>query len=69
MNMILTVTQNTRTLEIDTFYAGALGLNQLVVIDNVKIYYDDVNVMDKLSNPIEISGSGKIVIPINEQIK
>ncbi len=66
MNFILTASQNTRTLEIDTFYTGSIGLNQLVVIDKVTLYYEGTQITVSLTNPVEISGVSKIVIPIND---
>lgn len=66
LNLILTVSQNIRTLEIDVFYAGGVGLNQLVVIDKVTLYYDNAQVTSTLSNPVQISGVTKVVIPIND---
>ena len=67
LNLLLTVSQNVRTLEIDIFYTGGVGLNQLMVIDKVTLYYDDIQVTNTLTNPIQISGGNKIVIPINDQ--
>ena len=43
-NMILTVTPTDRSLELNAFFNGALGLNQLVVIDKITLYYDNVKV-------------------------
>lgn len=66
LNLLLTVSQNVRTLEIDVFYTGGVGLNQLVVIDKVTLYYDNVQVTSTLSNPVQISGVSKVVVPIND---
>lgn len=38
-----------------------------MVIDKVTLYYDDIQVTNTLTNPIQISGGNKIVIPINDQ--
>ena len=69
LNFILTITPNTRTLEIDSFYTGSIGLNQLIVIDKVTLYYENVQITNSLTNPVEISGVGKVVIPINDQFE
>jgi hypothetical protein len=69
LNFALTVTQATRTLEIDAFYTGAAGLNQLIVIDKVTLYYEGTQVTNSLTNPIDIAGVRKIVIPIYNQSK
>lgn len=69
LNFALTITQNTRTLEIDSFYTGGVGLNQLIAIDKVTLYYDGVQITNSLMNPVEITGVNKIVIPINDQLK
>lgn len=54
-------------MEIDAFYTGGVGLNQLMVIDKVTLYYDGNQVTNTLANPVQISGVNKIVIPINDQ--
>lgn len=66
LNLLLTITQNTRTLEVDSFYGGGLGLNQLVIIDQVTLYYGDTQASSSFVNPIEISGNNKVVVPIND---
>lgn len=67
LNLLLTDGQNTRTLEIDTFYTGGVGLNQLIAIDKITLYYDGTQVTNSLMNPVMITGVNKIVIPINDQ--
>lgn len=69
LNFILTVTSTTKTLEIDSFYAGGVGLNQLILLDKVTIYYESNKVIKALPNPVEISGVNKIIIPLNDQMK
>lgn len=44
LNLLLRVTANSRTLEVSSIYFGGVGLNQLIVIDKVKIYYDDIQI-------------------------
>lgn len=69
MNFILTVTDGSKSLEIDSFYNGVVGLNQLLVIDKVTLYFDGSKVVYQLSNPVQISGVNKIVVPIYDQLK
>lgn len=69
MNFLLTVSINARTLEIDTFYNGVVGLNQLAVIDKVTLFYNNNKVSVSLTNPVEINGVNKVVIPLNESTK
>jgi hypothetical protein len=66
---VISITPNSRILEIDTSYTGGLGLNQLLVIEKVTLYYDDVQVTNEFVNPIEISGPSKISIPIAEELQ
>lgn len=66
LNLLLTDGQNTRTLEIDTFYTGGVGLNQLMVIDKVTLYFEGSKIINTLANPVQISGVNKIIIPIND---
>jgi len=40
------------TLEIDSYYTGPLGLNQLMVIDTLTVYYEDKQVTNVLTNPV-----------------
>jgi hypothetical protein len=61
------ITANSRTLEVTSLYFGGAGLNQLIVIDKVKIYYDDIQITNSFVNPIEINGPNKIVVPINDE--
>lgn len=51
LNFILTVTESSRYLEIDSFYTGQIGLNQIAVIDQVTLYYDNVQVTRSI-NPV-----------------
>ena len=56
MNLLLEVTENTRTLKIDVSYGGGILLNELIAIDKVTIYYDDTTATSDLVNPVEIKG-------------
>ena len=69
LNLVLNDAVSSRTLEIDSFYAGVLGLNQLVVIDKITLYYDNKKVTASLTNPVEILGVNRVVIPINNPEK
>lgn len=51
-NLLLTVTQNTRSLKITTSYGGGILLNELMIIDQVTVYYDGIAVTNDLVNPI-----------------
>ena len=51
-NLLLTVTQNARTLKISTSYGGGILLNELVIINKVTVYYDGIAVTNDLVNPI-----------------
>ena len=62
----LEVTQNTRTLRIDTSYAGGILLDELIVISGVSVYYDGTAVTNEFVNPVQIKGPGEIVVPIND---
>lgn len=42
-NLELEVTENTRTMKIDVSYGGGILLNELMIIDTVIIYYDDIS--------------------------
>ena len=60
------MTQNTRTLRIDTSYAGGILLDELIIISGVSVYYDGTAVTNEFVNPIQIKGPGEIVVPIND---
>ena len=51
-NLLLEVTENTRTLKIDVSYGGGILLNELMIIDKVTLYYDDISAESELVNPI-----------------
>ena len=65
----LEVTENTRTLRVDTSYAGGILLNELIIISGVSVYYDGTAVTNEFVNPIQIKGPGEIVVPINDPTK
>lgn len=48
-------------------YVGAFGLSELLVIDTVTVMYEGKMVTAKLTNPVEILGPKKIVIPIPDE--
>lgn len=43
-------------------------MNQLIVIDKLTLYYDGAKIVFNLTNPVEIYGVRKIVIPIKDQL-
>jgi hypothetical protein len=45
-----------------------IGLNQLVVIDKVTLYFDGSKIVYQLSNPVQINGVNKIIVPIYDQL-
>ena len=51
-NLLLEVTENTRTLKIDVSYGGGILLNELMIIDKVTLYCDDISAESELVNPI-----------------
>lgn len=62
----MTSTINVRTLSMNITYGGAAGLNEEIVIDTITLYYNGEKVTNHLSNPVEINGPTRIVIPISD---
>ena len=65
-NLVLEVSQGSRTLAIDVSYAGGIRLNDNIVINEVTVFYDGIKVHNSLVNPVEVKGPTSIVIPLND---
>lgn len=40
-----------------------------MVIDQVTLYADNTQIVQKLASPISISGVGRFIVPLNDQLK
>lgn len=68
-NLLITEILTTRTLSLNATYVGGSGLNENMQIDIIILYYAGLSTTYQFPDPLVISGTTKIVIPIQPDQK
>lgn len=68
-NLLITELLTTRTLSLNATYTGGSGLNENMQIDILVLYYAGLTTTYQFPDPLQITGTTKIVIPIQADQK
>ena len=68
-NLLITELLTTRTLSLNATYTGGSGLNENMQIDILVLYYAGLTTTYQFPDPLQITGTTKIVIPIQADHK
>jgi hypothetical protein len=67
--LLITELLTTRTLSLNATYTGGSGLNENMQIDILVLYYAGLTTTYQFPDPLQITGTTKIVIPIQADQK